>query len=150
MDALPHSRRARPRSGAALLAVALLAALLALPATSAEAGTQHRMAEYGKTAAKDRAMKRGCKNYSYRYRVRPPTQDAWGLETFLIDRDGEQVASGAFLYGGDPRHGTGSFRFCRSQTRAGRFTIRAKLTYYDGWTKYEGWIAPTHFRIRKR
>ncbi|TIC85723.1 hypothetical protein [Nocardioides sp. GY 10127] len=156
MPTLPPAssgRRARPRAAgfaAAVLAVTLpVGTLLCGTVGAAGAAGAHRMAAYGATSAQDGRLHRGCHDYTYGYRVSPPDADSWGLETFLVDPDGDTIASGGFLSGGDRKKGTGTFRFCRGTTSPGRFTIRAKLTYYTGWEKHAGWVDPTHFRLRR-
>jgi hypothetical protein len=104
--------------------------------------------ERGRTHADDGVLRRGCHNHPYRYVVKVRTDD-WTLETFLDDRTGETVASGAYSADADPRKGRGVFRFCRYSTYAGRFTIRAKLSWYTDAGEHRGWFEPSHFRLRR-
>jgi hypothetical protein len=106
-------------------------------------------AEYGHTSAPDGRLRRGCHDYPYRYVVTPPTSD-WTLETFLTDRTGDGVASGAYFSDSDPRQDRVHFRMCRYAVHAGRFTIRAKLHWYssDG-TDHLVWLPPSHFRLHR-
>lgn len=101
---------------------------------------------YGHTGAPDRVLRDGCHGYRYHYRVRPPTND-WVLETFLVDPRGDTIASGAFISDSDPKRGHGKFRFCRYNTRPGRFTIKAKLTWYNGYAEHKTWLRKSHFRL---
>jgi hypothetical protein len=128
------------------LAVLLVAALTALlPAMPAPASTSR----YGHTAAADRVLRPHCHNYRYSYRVKAPTND-WTLETYLRDSHGEGVASGVLSADSEPRRGHARFRICRYSTRPGRFTIRAKLTWYDGGDGgHRVWFVPSHFRLRR-
>ncbi len=124
-----------------VLAAVLLAGGLAAPADATTAA-------YGRTHADDGRLRSGCHNYRYHYVVDTPTND-WTLETFLVDPHGETIASGAFLVGSDPRRGIGRFRFCRYSTRAGKFTIRAKVHWYNGSEEHKAFFNPSHFRLRR-
>jgi hypothetical protein len=104
----------------------------------------------GRTWADDGALRRGCHKYAFHYRVGPPSRQ-WSLETFLKGPGGKRLASDVILSGADPRRGTKRFDLCRSNTRAGRFTIRSKLTYEDSSTgdSRSGWLRPSHFRLHR-
>jgi hypothetical protein len=104
--------------------------------------------DLGHSHADDGILRRGCHNYPYRYAVKVNTDD-WTLETFLDDRSGETIASGAFTADSDPKRGRGIFRFCRYGTYAGEFTIRAKLSYYNDAGDHVGWFEPSHFMLRR-
>jgi hypothetical protein len=103
---------------------------------------------YGRTHADDGRLRDGCHNYRYHYVVSTPTDD-WTLETFLVDRTGETIASGAFLSDSDPNRGGARFRFCRYSTRAGVFTIKAKVHWYNGSEEHVAHFKPSHFRLRR-
>ncbi len=106
-------------------------------------------ADYGHTSAPDGTLRRGCRDYPYRYVVSTPTRD-WTLETFLDDRTGETIASNAYFADSDPARDRAHFRFCRYSTYAGRFTIRAKVHWYDGTGgDHKVWLEPSHFRLRR-
>ncbi|GAA4715817.1 hypothetical protein [Nocardioides conyzicola] len=108
-----------------------------------------KRADYGRTAAPDGTLRRGCHNYPYRYRITPPTDD-WTLETFLRDPTGEGLASGTFIAESDPRANRTHFRFCRYSTRPGRFTIRALLHWYGATgQEHKVWLEPSHFRLKR-
>jgi hypothetical protein len=114
-------------------------------------GGQHRArdrGDHGYTHARDGVLRRGCHDHRYRYVLTVRTDD-WALETFLDDRTGETIASGAFTADSDPKRGPGVFRFCRYGTHAGRFTIRAKLSYDNGAGERRVWLTPSHFRLRR-
>lgn len=104
--------------------------------------------DLGHTHADDGILHRGCHDYVYRYVVRVRTND-WTLETFLDDRKGNTVASGAFAADSDPKKGRSTFRFCRYSTYAGKFTIRAKLSWYNDAGDHKGWFEPSHFWLRR-
>ena len=104
--------------------------------------------DLGHTRAPDGVLRAGCRNYPYRYVLKIRTND-WTLETFLVDRTGETIGSGAYTAGPDPKRQTTSFRFCRYNTVPGRFTIRAKLSWYPESGDREAWLKPSHFRLRR-
>lgn len=125
----------------AVLGIVLAGLLTTGPSTAATDA-------YGHTAAADRTLRAGCHDYPYRYVVRAPTDD-WTLETFLVDPRGDRVGSGVFSAESDPRRGRPAFRLCRYATRPGRFTIRAKLVWYDGDAAHPVRFTATHFRLRR-
>ncbi|GAA1159988.1 hypothetical protein [Nocardioides aquiterrae] len=104
--------------------------------------------ERGHTGARDGVLRRGCHDYPYRYVVAVRSND-WTLETFLDDRTGDTVASGAFAADSDPKKARRTFRFCRYSTYAGKFKIRAKLTWYNDAGEHVAWFEPTYFRLRR-
>ncbi|MFC7496017.1 MULTISPECIES: hypothetical protein [unclassified Nocardioides] len=104
---------------------------------------------YGNTDAPDGVLRKGCRNYAYKYTATPPTQE-WLLETFLTDRTGEGVAAGMFLSDADAATGHSTFRFCRHTARPGRFTIKAKLAWYDDEGEHVTWFEPSHFRLKRK
>ena len=104
---------------------------------------------YGHTKAPNGKLRKGCHNYPYRYRLTLPSND-WTLETFLRDRTGDGIASGAFASQSDPAAKRSHFRFCHYEARAGRFTIRALVHWYDDMgNDHHVWLEPSHFRLRK-
>ncbi|GHJ60557.1 hypothetical protein NOK12_30750 [Nocardioides sp. OK12] len=135
---------------AGLLAAGLLGAAGGAPATGHTGDDRHDASEHARTWAKDQVLRKGCRDYSYRYRVNPPTDQAWGLETFLVAPGGRKLASGALSDNADQKKGRDTFTVCRTSTRPGKFRIRAKLTYYDGFTAHDGWADTTRFRLRRR
>lgn len=114
-----------------------------------DGGQRHRgHRDYGHTSAQDGILRRGCHNYHYRYVVAVKSND-WTLETFLDDRTGDTIASGAYSADSDPRRGRGVFRFCRYSTYAGKFKIRAKLSWYPDSGDRKTWFEPTYFWLRR-
>jgi hypothetical protein len=149
----PATRRmlapATAATTALLALLGLLLALAVLPVAPAEAAKDRPFAEFAKTFRGDGTLKEGCANYKYRYKVSPPPEaDTWALETFLVDRRGETIASGGILDGADPKRGRETFRFCRENTVPGKFRLRGKFTYKVGFDTFDGWIDPTTFRLR--
>jgi hypothetical protein len=130
----------------------VLGAVLGQPAPGQPTSTgrhQRSRSDYGHTAAPDGRLRPGCHDYPYRYVLTPPTND-WTLETFITDRTGDGVASGAFFSDSDPKQLRTHFRVCRYSVHAGRFTIRAKLHWYssDG-TDHLVWLPRSHFRLHR-
>jgi hypothetical protein len=106
-------------------------------------------ADYGRTTAPNGTLRRGCRNYRYHYQVSVPSGD-WSLETFLRDPAGRGLASGMFLSDSDPRGQRTRFRFCRSSTRPGTFTIRALVHWYDDYgSEHRAWLDPSRFRLKR-
>ena len=134
-----------------LAAIALALALSAPSTTPAWAWTT----AYGHVSAADRTLRPGCHDYPYRYVVKPPTGD-WILETWLYDPRGRPRGSGDFAPGSDPLRGRASFGICRSTVVPGRFTIRARLTWYtqpplptDSPVEHQAWFRPAHFWLHR-
>ena len=110
---------------------------------------------YGSTGAPDRTLRPGCHSYRYHYVVSPPTGD-WLLETRLFDPRGKPRGTNDFLPGSDPAQGHGHFQFCRSTVVPGRFTIRARLSWWTPPSSPLGQpteqtvsFKPSHFRLRR-
>jgi len=157
MTSVTLLHRSAARVAAVLASAGLTVAGAALPATATAAHTAvlvpgghgRSRADYGHTGAPDGRLRAGCHDYPYRYVVTPPTSD-WTLETFLVDRTGDGVGSGAYFSDSDPRRQRAHFRLCRASVHAGRFTIRAKLHWYAGdGTDHLVWLPRSHFRLRR-
>ena len=110
---------------------------------------------YGHVGAADGTLRPGCHHYRYHYVVKPTTND-WMLETWLYDPRGRPRGSGDFAPGADPRRGYGHFGICRSSVVPGRFTIRARLSWYtpgalpiDPPVHHKRWFEPAHFRLHR-
>lgn len=116
-----------------------------VPASTAAAAD----APSGSAWAPNGVLRRGCRDYPYRYSISTPT-DEWTLEVFLRDRDGRNLASGTFISDSDPNERTARFRFCKFSTRAGWFTIRSLVHWYDAdGTGHRQWLDQTRFRLRR-
>lgn len=102
----------------------------------------------GHTHEANGRLRRGCHRYRYTYEVAPPS-DEWSLETFLLGPRGKRLASDVIISGADPADGSKRWQICRTNTRAGRFTIRARLNYNDYPDTYSGWLKSSHFRLRR-
>ena len=113
-------------------------------------------ADFGRAWRDDGVLRPGCKDYGFRYRVRPKSHD-WMLELFLVDPDGKGLGTVPKDSDIDPKRGRGTFEICRYTTRPGRFKIRGKLTIYqegsglpgDESTTTKKWIKPARFRLRR-
>ena len=108
---------------------------------------------YGHVGAADGTLRPGCHPYRYHYVAEPPSHD-WFLETWLHDPRGRPRGSGDFASGSDPRRGHGRFGICRSTVVPGRFTIRARLSWYtagllpgDPPVRHTRWFEPAYVRL---
>jgi len=131
----------------ALLTTLVAALLVATGSGAAQARS------YGHTGAPDRVLRDGCHRYRYHYVIKPPNND-WVLETYLRDPRHRRLASNAFSSDSERKRGHGRFQFCRYSAVPGRFTIRAKLTWYTtpilgAQKSHQVWLDPSHFRLRR-
>jgi hypothetical protein len=133
-------RRAIAGSSAGLLLAGLLV-------SAAPASARHQ--PWGSTSAENQKLRKGCRYYPYTYRVTPPVDD-WVAELFLVGPRGGRVASAAFDRFSDPAVGRARWRICRPSVVPGRFKIKMKVTYLDGYDLHEGWVAPSYFRLSRR
>ena len=125
-----------------LLALVLWCSMLvAAPATAWDAG-------YGRVWRGDGVLRAGCRDYPFRYRVRPGNND-WGAEFFLIGPGREGLGTVIKLSNNDRRKGRDAFEVCRTATRPGRFKIRGKLTISHGIEQEVHWVKPVRFRLRR-
>ena len=129
----------------------LSAALLLAGSTAASGWTT----AYGHVGAPDRTLLKGGHHSGYHYVVKAPSDD-WILETWLRDPRGKPRGSGDFAPGSDPRRGRGHFGICRSTVVPGRFTIKARLSWYtagmlptDPPVEHQRWFKPAHFRLHR-
>jgi hypothetical protein len=137
--------------GRCVLAATILTAAMVGAAGPATSGTSR----YGHITAPDRALLPGCHQYRYHYVVKPPSGD-WLLETWLDDPRGKPRGSGDLAPGSDPKRGHARFGICRATVVPGRFTIRARLTWYtpgmlptDPPVKHKRWFRPARFRLHR-
>jgi hypothetical protein len=104
---------------------------------------------WGGTSANNQELKPSCDYYHYRYRIDPPTDD-WAAELFLIGPEGGKITSAAFDVDSDPAVGRARWRLCRASIMAGRYKIRMKITWLDGYDLHEGFVQPSYFRLLRR
>src|SRR5688572_21632891 len=105
-------------------------------------------ADYGRVSRGDGLLTQGCRDYGFRYRVRPGPHD-WGAEFFLVGPGRKGLGTDVKLSGNDPKRGHGSFEVCRASTRPGAFRIRGKLTITRGFDQVVRWVKPARFRLRR-
>lgn len=120
------------------------------PASADVADDLHSLEHHpasGAVRSPDGVLGKGCQSHRYRYRVNADDSD-WSLELFLVDPDGETVANGYEWKGHDPARGHGRFEYCAQPTRAGTFTVRARLTWDDG-AYHEKWLKKRTIRLRR-
>ncbi|WP_323790982.1 hypothetical protein [Nocardioides sp.] len=126
---------------------AMITSLLVVgPTGSAEA---RDFKPWGKAVSKDHVLKRGCHDYSYRYKVRVPTEE-WQVEIFFISPDGTGLAHAVFDSNAHPAKGREKFTVCRPSTEVGKHKIKMKVTTAEGETIRKGWVKPTRFRFTAR
>ena len=148
---VPATRR-RARHALARAAAGLVAVSTVLVSAGPGAAWQ---SGYGHTGSADRTLRKGCHDYRYRYVVKTASTD-WILETYLLDPQGRHRGAGDFAAGSDPKDGHDHWGLCRSTVVAGRFTIKAHLTYYTAAPLPGGepvahsvWFKPSHFRLSR-
>ena len=142
--------RTRAAGLVATLALAAGALGAAVPANAGPADDLHSFEHQqasGTIRSPDGILEKGCQSHGYRYRVNADDSD-WSLELFLVDPDGEQVGNGYERKGHDPARGRGRFEFCAQPTRAGIFTVRAKLTWDDG-EYHDTWLETRTIQLRR-
>lgn len=120
--------------------------ILLIAASMLNLGAASAKVSLGHVSAPDRVLRESCHNYRYHYALADQIDD-FVLETFLVDSRNRKVGSGAFVAPFDPSTGTGRFRLCGSDTKPGKFTIKSKLTYYDGYAESITRLKPTTFRL---
>ena len=117
-----------------LLITALTTCLALVVSSLALAGPASASEASGRTHGDSGRFKQGCRIYTFDYRVRTPYDD-WTLEVFIRNPRGEAVHFNSFLgkpgREGHPRRQEDvRWKMCSNTSRPGRYTIRAKLTWY--------------------
>lgn len=139
-------RTARLAGLATALVMTVLVSLMSAPAPSARAATTE--ASWGSVNAKNAVLKRGCRNYSYRYVVDAPTKGDWDLSVRIM-RKGRVVWFGYLYEGPSPEAGVARFRLCSSQVRPGRYRLEAVVSVQDGREVTESELPVDTFKLRK-
>lgn len=146
--------RFRSRTAGALVGLALLSSL-GLPVEGASAvapgpdQATNSMAKYASVSrSKEGTLRKGCHQYRYHYKVDSPTEQ-WALIVRVQDKTGTNLATDAVVWNSDPAKGTSTLRFCRASAKAGRFVIRGRFHYYEGYDEYVGNIKPFYFRLTR-
>lgn len=134
---------------AAFVPAAALSPAAAQPALVARYSTA-QYKSFGSTGAPDRALPppHRCRDYHYHYVVRPRTAD-WLLEIRLLDPRGRGLLSDIQISGADPKKGQGTSRICTSNTVAGTFVMRSKLTLRHGNDQQTGYVRRGTFRLHR-
>lgn len=105
----------------------------------------------GGTSARNQVVHKGCHRYPFTYRVTPPpSTDVWSTEVFLKGPRGANVGSAFFLSPADPTSGRSAWRLCRAAMVPGKYTMKMKVTFIDGYDLSTTWVKPTRFRISRR
>ena len=130
-----------------IIASASTGLLLTLGSVAPVAGAAY--VDWGSTSANDQVLKPGCRSYHYRFEIDPPS-DNWAAEIFLIGPNRARVSSAALIAASDPSPGKGVFRLCRASLVAGTYKMRMKITYKDGYEKFDGFVKPSYFRLTRR
>lgn len=134
---------------AAPLSALMISGALVLGAAPAGAAAVPVEPSWGKTSAPNAVLAKGCKKYAYRYKLTLPTDD-WEVDLVIKDPRGDKIASAYLLSDSEPTRDKRWFRLCRPSTKPGRFTIRAKVSSWDGWEEDERRLPNSHFRLRRR
>ena len=126
---------------------AMLASLVVVSApTSSEAARDFK--PWGKASSKNHVLKRGCHDYTYRYKINAPT-DQWSAEIFFVAPNGIGLAAATLDTNADKDKGKRKLTVCRHSAQYGRYTIKMKITYSEGRTIREGFVKPTKFRFTR-
>lgn len=133
-----------------LVALFATAATVMALAVAPAAGAHDSEVIGGNTAALDATLQKGCHRYYFAYVVQVPTED-WSMEISIVDRQGNAVASFAFLGPLDPKTQTTGFTLCRASTVPGKFRIRSVLNWYDDPAEpIAAHVPVTRFRLARR
>ena len=137
---------------AGLLALGLVPGLLSAPgAVPAAHAVEYK--HWGRAAAPDQELRRGCHDYRYHYRVNAPSHD-WLIEIFVKSPTGKGLWTDNFTSqapANDPEKARAHFEVCRASTRPGRHKLKMRVTWYDPddllHTPHTAWVRPTYFRL---
>ena len=104
----------------------------------------------GQHARRGPGAEGSCAHYPYRYVIDPPTDD-WAAEIFLVGPKGGPHRERGARRQLRSRDGHRHWRLCRPSLTPGRYKIRMKITYLvDHYDKYEGFVKPSYFRLKRR
>ena len=138
---MPHAMTAR------LGATTLIATLLVVASPGSSEARDYK--PWGSVSSKNHVLKRGCHDYTYRYRITAPT-DAWSAEIFLVAPDGTGLASDVLDTAADPAHGKKKITVCRPSTQVGKHRLKMKVTWTEGRNLTDGYVKPSTFRFTRR
>lgn len=105
---------------------------------------------WGWTSGRSGVLWSDCRDHPFRYGVGVPGgAQGWSLDVTAYGPDGTYGGSDYFYDGSDPMSGTGHVFLCGGLDRPGRYTLRAKLEWYDAnWNSYTKWLRPSSFSLR--
>lgn len=127
---------------------ALVASLLVVVSpSSSEAARDFK--PWGKVVSKNHVLKRGCHDYTYRYKITAPT-DQWSAEIFFVSPDGTGLASAVLDTNANPDRGKQKVTVCRPSTSYGKHRIKMKITYNRNRDVIDGFVKPSSFRFKRR
>lgn len=105
--------------------------------------------EWGTVSADNAVLKPRCRNYPYSYTVTAPEDGYWDLNVSLVGPGGRVLWFGYLSEDANPDTGTATFRLCRSETRPGRFRLKAVVSVQDNNDNIAGKLDTARFRLRK-
>lgn len=122
---------------------AMLASLLVVSVpTSSEAARDFK--PWGTVMSKNHVLKRGCHDYTYRYKITAPTNQ-WSAEIMFVDPNGIGLAAATIDTNADPDQGRRKVTVCRSSAPYGRYKIKMKVTYSKDRIVRDGFVKPSTF-----
>lgn len=134
--------------GTRIWLVAIAALLLGALAPAGSADAVETKPEWGSVSAKNGVLKRGCRDYTYRYEVTAPDDGWWDLSVTVVGPGGKALWFGYLYDGANPPAGTATYHLCRSRTRPGRFKLKALVSVQDNDKNVEGRLPTARYRLR--
>ncbi|GAB3259816.1 hypothetical protein [Nocardioides dilutus] len=104
--------------------------------------------EWGSVSAQDGVLKRGCRSYAYQYAITPPSDGYWDLSVRVVGPAGRTLFF-SYQHGESPHSATATYRLCRSETRPGRYKLKALVTVQDNDEQVQGRLPTVRFTLRK-
>ena len=141
--------RPPPRPTVLGLLVALCSGLLLLPVSALPAQAAPDAQRFGSTAAPHQVLRGGCRVYRYRYRVDPPTND-WMAEIFLVGPGRIGLAHTTLTSEAVRPRGRRVWRLCSPSLSTGRYVMKMKITYLDGYDEKVVRGRSSRFRLTAR
>lgn len=134
------------RTGVVLVLALAMALVLGVTPTSPAQAVEEEP-EWGSVSAEDGVLKRGCRSYSYQYAVTPPSDGYWDLSVRVVGPAGRTLFF-SYQHGETARSGTATYRLCRSETRPGRYKLKARVSVVDNDEEAQGRLPTVRFRLR--
>jgi hypothetical protein len=129
-----------------VLALAMALVLGVTPTGAAQAADVKP--EWGSVSAQDGVLKRGCRSYQYQYAITPPSDGYWDLSVRVVGPAGRTLFF-SYLHAESALSGTATYRLCRSETRPGRFKLKALVTVEDSNEQVQGRLPTVRFTLRR-